>query len=355
MSKKTQIDLISGQSWSHMAGATQMGSRVKISPLRRAIVNQDGSGGQPNPPVNVRGPHLSFKEGFKLNLGVADISKGNTASFYLYGFVPVIYDEWRYQTPQIRIDVSQDSLTVSEWDGNGDNPANYQKWNSNVGTGVLVSVIQSGNKLGFQLNGKDVGNLSDYSIFSKGVVWFGADAQAGGADWTISSLTAQPTSQAKVAIVSGPGLKVSTKDSNSLRDLASAGSRKLPIGAAVANYALFSDPNYRNLVAEQFSMLTPENELKPQFVHPQPNTYSFSEADSLVDFAKANGMNVHGHTLVFSEANPRWMQDAPTTNRQKIMTDHVTTVVRHFGMNVREWDVVNEPLSDDDEIGRAHV
>jgi endo-1,4-beta-xylanase len=354
-SKKAQIDLISGQDWSHMAGATQTGNKVKVSPLGRAIVNQDGSGGQPNPPVNVRGPHLSFKKGFKITVGAADIPKSGAASFYLYGSVPVIYDEWRYQTPQVRVDISQDSIAMSEWNGGSDNPVKYQKWSASVGDNTAVSIVLSDKKLTVQLNGNDVGSLPDYSIFSSGLVWFGADAPVGGGGWTISSLTTQSINRSKVDVTPGPPLAVPTNDSNSLRKLSSASSRKLPIGAAVANYALFSDSQYRQLVATQFSMLTPENELKPQFVHPGPNTYSFTEADSLVDFANANGMAVHGHTLVFSEANPRWMQNAPVATRQKIMTDHITTVVRHFGPKINEWDVVNEPLSDDDETLRNNI
>jgi endo-1,4-beta-xylanase len=122
----------------------------------------------------------------------------------------------------------------------------------------------------------------------------------------------------------------------------------LPIGAAVANYALFSDPGYRKIVASQFNMLVPENELKAQFVHPQDGIYDFTEADSLVDFAISNNIQVHGHNLVFSEANPHWMQNAPPTDRQAIMTDHITTLVKHFGSKINEWDVVDEPLSDND-------
>lgn len=349
---KTQTDLIRGQDWSHMAGASQDGAAVKISPLGRAIVNQNGSGGEPNPPVNVRGPHLAFKQGFRVDLGVADISNSNTASFLLYGSVPVIYDEWRYQTPQIRIDMSQNSIAVLEWDGSGDNPIRSQTWNAKVGTSALVSITYSGGKIGVLLSGNNIGSLPDYSIFSGGSVWFGADAQVGGPGWTISSLTAQPVGKGVINIIAGPKLALKADNPQSLRNLSRTNARKLPIGAAVANYALFSNGQYRQLVASEFSMLTPENELKPQFVHPQPNVYSFTEADSLVDFAYANSMSVHGHTLVFSEANPKWMQDAPLADRQKIMTDHIDKVVRHFGTRINEWDVVNEPLSDDDETLR---
>jgi endo-1,4-beta-xylanase len=215
--------------------------------------------------------------------------------------------------------------------------------------------IDIGGDLTISLNNTKLGALSSYSIFKEGNVWFGADAKAGSSGWVMDSLSVKPLKKGKVQVVPGANLKVSAKDNNSLRNLSYNSSRNLPIGAAIANYTLFSDPEYRTLTAQQFSMLTPENELKPQFIHPGPSTYSFTEADSLVDFAQANNMKVHGHTLVFSEANPRWMQESSISDRQQIMIDHINTVVKHFGDKINEWDVVNEPLSDDDETLRNNI
>jgi endo-1,4-beta-xylanase len=93
-------------------------------------------------------------------------------------------------------------------------------------------------------------------------------------------------------------------------------------------------------------MWTPENEMKPQFIHPQPNVYSFKEADLLVDTAQKNGIKIHGHTLVFGEANPAWMQAAPPNQRKQIMIDHISTVVGHFKGKVAEWDITDELLND---------
>lgn len=95
-------------------------------------------------------------------------------------------------------------------------------------------------------------------------------------------------------------------------------------------------------------MLTTENDLKPQFVHPQPGVYDFTEGDTLVEFADRNKMAVHAHTLVFGEANPHWMSEAPAQDRRRIMEEHIATVAGHYRGRVAEWDVVNEPLSLED-------
>jgi endo-1,4-beta-xylanase len=94
--------------------------------------------------------------------------------------------------------------------------------------------------------------------------------------------------------------------------------------------------------------MTPENSLKPQFVHPQKDLYLFQDSDTLVEAAQNNKMTVHGHALVMGKANPEWMQKAPNIERKQVMTDHIAAVVGHYKGKIAEWDVVNEPLSEDD-------
>jgi endo-1,4-beta-xylanase len=343
------INLVDGQDWAHLAGATQTNNKVHITPLGRAIVNQDGSGGQPNPPVNVRGPHLLVKGDFKVDATVTNIPSNGPASITLYAQVPIIYDEWRYQPAQVELDLYQDKLTVLAWRGKSDKASEQKTWPISKSNQSNLSIATDHGKIIILVNGQTVGSLSSKNLFKSGQVWFGTDAPLGSNGWDLKTLTAQPLGKGSLSVQFGASLATSVNDNQSLKNLAAFGSHNLPIGAAVANYALFSDSSYRDIVANQFSMITPENELKAQFIHPQPDTYSFAEADSLVDFALANGMTVHGHNLTFSEANPKWMQTAPLGQRQSILTDHIQTVVNHYGAKINEWDVVDEPLNDNDD------
>lgn len=123
---------------------------------------------------------------------------------------------------------------------------------------------------------------------------------------------------------------------------------------------------FRGVMAHEFNVLTPENDMKFDHLHPSATTYRFASADSLVAFAESNGMKVRGHNLMWHQQLPSWLTSGTWTRAQaeSILVDHVTTVVGHYRGRVMEWDVVNEPLNDDgtmrsgfwmDHIGSGYV
>lgn len=115
------------------------------------------------------------------------------------------------------------------------------------------------------------------------------------------------------------------------------------IGAAVEPHYLLEE-DYAKIVKDQFSVLTPENRMKWGFIHPSKDTYSFEEADQIVDFAIENDMDIRGHALVWHIENPDWLEDGDWTRDEllAILEDHIKTVVGHYKGKVYAWDVVNE-------------
>ena len=99
--------------------------------------------------------------------------------------------------------------------------------------------------------------------------------------------------------------------------------------------------------------ITPENVLKWENVHPQPDRYNFEPSDQYVAFGEANKMFVVGHTLVWHSQTPRWVfQDAdgkPLTRDALLarMRDHIHTVVGRYTGRIKGWDVVNEAVDED--------
>jgi len=126
---------------------------------------------------------------------------------------------------------------------------------------------------------------------------------------------------------------------------AHAAARGLLTGCAVNANLFREDEGFRNLLAEQYNIVVPENCLKWNILRPTADTYNFADADSLVTFAEAHGMKVRGHNFVWHEALPGWF--AATVNKdnaQKFLVDHIHTVGGRYKGKIHSWDVVNEAI-----------
>ncbi|MFW5807699.1 MAG: endo-1,4-beta-xylanase [Spirochaetota bacterium] len=116
-------------------------------------------------------------------------------------------------------------------------------------------------------------------------------------------------------------------------------------GTAV-NPRKFRDDKYYNTLAENFNAVTPENVMKWETIHPERDDYDFRKGDEIVEFAQKHNMKVRGHTLVWHNQNPIWLNSEVWTREElmAVLEDHIKTVVGHYKGKVYAWDVVNEPL-----------
>ncbi len=158
-----------------------------------------------------------------------------------------------------------------------------------------------------------------------------------------------------------------SSDTIPLRTLAAA--RGLRIGCAVDRgfrYGGSDGATFRAKLVREFSLLTPENDMKHARIHPARDTYRFEPADSLVALAEANGMQVRGHTLVWHRQLAGWLTSGTWTpdTARALLHDHIASVVGHYRGRLAAWDVVNEALAGDgsprpgfwyDHIGRDYV
>ena len=125
-----------------------------------------------------------------------------------------------------------------------------------------------------------------------------------------------------------------------------------PIGTAIDVTALDQVTAYRDLAIQQFNSVTPENCFKAAYLHPDPLIYNWSQADSLVQFSMAYNKRIHGHTLVWHQQLPKWMQTFEGDQQawDRMLKDHIQTIVRHFKGKVQAWDVVNEAFDEDGSL-----
>jgi endo-1,4-beta-xylanase len=131
----------------------------------------------------------------------------------------------------------------------------------------------------------------------------------------------------------------------SLREAAEASG--MLIGTAVRP-AQLSEAAYASTLAREFNMLEPEDVLKWEVVHPEPQSFDFSQADQIMDFATRQGMKVRGHTLVWHQQNPKWLMEGKYTSGElaQIIEKHIKTVVGHYRGKIFAWDVVNEAFDE---------
>ena len=149
--------------------------------------------------------------------------------------------------------------------------------------------------------------------------------------------------------VNGSGEDQFKPPADSLRALAAP--TGLRIGTAVNPFDLNNAP-YTQVTGDQFSVVTPENEMKWQVVEPTQGTYDWSGADRLVAFAQAHGQLVRGHTLTWHNQLPNWLTSGVNagtiTNDQlrDLLHKHITDEVTHFKGEIWQWDVANEFFTD---------
>jgi endo-1,4-beta-xylanase len=133
----------------------------------------------------------------------------------------------------------------------------------------------------------------------------------------------------------------------------------LLMGAAVDSEFL-SQPSYAATLSREYSALEPANEMKFDSIHPADGAYDWVGPDKLVAFAQTHSMKLRGHTLVWYNSLPDWIkvkdwmhsQNGPSAAwtaaaLNKVLADHIATVVAHYRGKVYAWDVVNEAFNDD--------
>lgn len=127
------------------------------------------------------------------------------------------------------------------------------------------------------------------------------------------------------------------------------------IGAAVAGWHC-TNPEIAEFLKKNYSSLTAENAFKQAALNPSEGVWRFSEADTIADFCRENGIKLRGHCLVWGGLGS-WMTrdgDGNLVTKEVLyerMKSYITVVVTRYKDIVRVWDVVNEPFGYDRKDG----
>ena len=345
----TVVDLLQ-EDWQHVPGIAADADVLHVTETGRRIVQQDGRGGQPDPPVDLFGAHLTAPDDFSLSTSFTDVTADATLG--VYDSPPVIADEFRIEPAGIHLTLRGDDLHVVVFDGTPQQDVTDSKPAGDEHVTVddpeaELSVRRSGDELEVASDGKVLTSLPLGDVFDSGELWLGLSSDEG--SFTVDSLAIAAPAGDSLA-VAGPVAADAERSPDGLQALASRARPGFRLGAAVALGPLASDPDYARAFVGNFGALTAENAMKPQALSPRQGEYTFEEADALLDLAESAGMAVHGHTIAVTEAMPRWMRELPTGTEQErqesadALLDYVTTVVTHFRGRLDSLDVVNEPF-----------
>ncbi|MDQ1289677.1 MAG: endo,4-beta-xylanase [Actinomycetota bacterium] len=127
------------------------------------------------------------------------------------------------------------------------------------------------------------------------------------------------------------------------------------LGVAASKAGMFfgvaaSPGRLSSFVGQEFTQLTPENEMKPETIAGSGGSIqNTGNADTLVNYAQNNNMIVRGHTMVwYSQAGS--LQGA----NQSTLNNFIKNALLKWGNKITYWDVVNESLDDNNSGKRRN-
>lgn len=134
-----------------------------------------------------------------------------------------------------------------------------------------------------------------------------------------------------------------------------AGERPIPLGSAAEIGAFRDDPRYRDALRRHCDVIVPMNDLKWQALRHDRARFDFSGADEIVAFAREHGKALRGHALLWGEALPPWAKEMTTrAEAERELVGHIEVVVDRYKGRIATWDVVNEVIAYDPQLGAPY-
>ncbi|MCY4205714.1 MAG: endo-1,4-beta-xylanase [Bacteroidetes bacterium] len=120
-----------------------------------------------------------------------------------------------------------------------------------------------------------------------------------------------------------------------------------PVGVALQSNRLNLAP-HSEITRTVFNSVTAEYEMKMRHLTDPSGNYIWTRADQLTAFAKEYEMQVHGHTLVWHQSTPLWLENFNGTDVEfeGVVQTYITDVIHRYKDDIISWDVINEAFED---------
>ncbi len=128
------------------------------------------------------------------------------------------------------------------------------------------------------------------------------------------------------------------------------------------------DGQYNQKIQDNYNLVVPENELKPQRIWLGEDTYNFTDADFLLGaspnstgWVQQNSIQIRGHNLVWAKDQwtPYWLLKHESTitpdKAKQLLSDYIHTVVGRYRGKILCWDVVNEAVDDNNNTNPLNI
>ncbi|SHK04781.1 endo-1,4-beta-xylanase [Tangfeifania diversioriginum] len=135
----------------------------------------------------------------------------------------------------------------------------------------------------------------------------------------------------------------SSEENEGLKDVTG-----LYVGTAVNYRQVTTRDTIRSIIVNDFSSITPENEMKMYSVLSGHGEYRWNGVDTMVAFARRNNLRLFGHCLIWHSGTPGWLTEMEhdSTSLSNFMKEYIHTYVSKYKNDVDGWDVVNEAITD---------
>lgn len=156
---------------------------------------------------------------------------------------------------------------------------------------------------------------------------------------TEAPTTAEPTTEAPTEP------EINTADFIEYKSLKDTYADQFLIGTIYA-YSTSNGAGF-TLAKEHFNVMTPENDMKPQYMQPSEGTFNFTGTDAMVKKLADNNILVVGHNLCWHQQSGNFLGYAKTREEAiEQLKNHIYNVAGHYKGQLISWDVVNEAIAD---------
>jgi endo-1,4-beta-xylanase len=325
-------DMIAAGQWGCTAGVTLSADTLSISAPSSGY----------RTPINTSGPLLKVPGDFSVLAMVSNPARGSGGYVTMVG-TPSHGPNWWNGLDRLDVGLFGTLIVANYWTGSSPNATNHTFTLAQRALApAVLEVARAGGRIVVFVGGSQVGSFADPGLFASGQMYFGFNVAPGDTINVLALAAAMPTGS-NVSLFA-PVLQKANRTSTALRD--SAGPSGLLVGAAT-NPELLSNTSYAQALGREFDLIVPDNDLKFTETEPAPYQFSFCWGDRLVAYARANGMKMRGHNLVWALDLPDWLTSGSYSGAEaaSILQGHINTVMGHFKGELVDWDVVNEAIS----------